>query len=144
MELPKLNTQVIYSAGRSVGVVAGIAISTALTVHAIDGNQAQDFTSEIKQIGDALAQIFTGFQSLTVAGAKLIAGVLVVYGAWKKTTGQQTKDVVASAPGAAAPIMKALAEAVPNTVIVTTPALAKATPDNPNIVSNMTAKVVAQ
>jgi hypothetical protein len=133
MNLPSISARQWQSAGRHVvtffaGAALGVAGVAAYGVsfHFVNGGQADSIVAAFKDLSTGVAAVVNGLGTIAGALATLIgiaSGLWAAYSASKKSMTQAVA-------------------AIPGTTVVTTPALAAATPDQPNIVSNTKNAVV--
>lgn len=112
------------SAGKHVASYAAGGVTMFVAFHILSPAQGTDITTDINLITEGLAKVATG-----VAG--IIAVLVPVYTALRAA--HNSSPVVQA---------QSLEQAVPGTVVITTPAIAAATPESPNIMSNTEVKVV--
>ncbi len=115
---------VSYSAGAVTGV-AGI-LAFAVTFHMISGGQASDITSGLTHIASGVQAVVDGLTSIVGGLATLASVAVAVWSAYSASKTSASK----------------IAAGVPGAVLVTSPAIANATPDHPNIKSNVDHVVV--
>lgn len=99
-----------------VGILAGFGLVTVAQQH--------DIIAALGDISDGMMKIVAGVGTLLTIAAPIING-------WKSAHNASSAVKAAS-----------LEKEVPGTIVVTTPAIVKATPDSPNVVSNTDMKVV--
>lgn len=112
------------AAGKHVASYAAGGVTVAVALHFLSDSQGADLGTNINLVVDGAGKVATG-----IAG---IFGVLwPIYNALRAAHNASPTMLASS-----------LAKEVPNTIIVTAPEIAKATPNLPNVVANTEAKVV--
>lgn len=116
----------VYAAGRHVASYVAGGVSVAVALHFLSPSQGGDLGTSINQVSDGITQIAKG-----IAG--ICAVLTPIYTAWRAAhSASPTQEAIS------------LVSAKPGTIVVTTPEIAQATPNVPNIVSNEEKKVVSQ
>ena len=121
-----MNWNSAKAAGKHVASFIAGGITIAVGFHFVSPSDGADLQDNFNHLYHAIEE-----------GTKAIAGIISIL-TLAYTTIKSANN--------ASPVnqAKSLQAAVPNTVIVTSAEIAKATPDNPNIVSNTEAKVVTK
>lgn len=112
------------AAGKHVASYIAGGVTFAVATHFLSPAQGTDLTTNIGLISDGLTKLLTGL-------AGILAVLTPIYTAWKAQHNASPQAQAAS-----------LEKAVPGTVILTSDAVANATPNSPNVLSNATMKVV--
>lgn len=114
------------AAGKHVASYAAGGVTVAVATGLLNSTQGADATADINLI-------VSGIESLAKGIVGIAALLIPLYTMWKAA---QNASPVGQATG--------LRQAVPGTLIVTTPELAAATPNDENIVSHTDVKVMAK
>ena len=121
-----MNLNSAYAAGKHVASYIAGGISVAVLLHFITPGDASGLNDNLNTIYHGISEVVKGIMGI-------IAILTPIYTAWKSAHN-------------ASPIEQArsLQQAVPGTLIVTSPEIARATPENPSIVSNTEVKVTTK
>lgn len=114
------------AAGKHVASYIAGGVSMAVAFHFL-------IPTDAAGINDNLNHIYSGVEQIVVGITGLIGILTPIYTTWKASRN-------ASPAGQAA----SLTAAVPGTKIVTTPEIAAATPQSPNVISSTEVKVVSK
>lgn len=112
------------AAGKHIASYIAGGVTFAVATHFLSPAQGTDLTTNIGLISDGLTKVLTGF-------AGILAVLTPIYTVWKAQHNASPQAQAAS-----------LEKAVPGTVIITSPEVAAATPNSPNVVSNTEVKAV--
>lgn len=112
------------AAGKHLASATAGAIALAVGYHFLAPSQV------LTDVPDNINHIVSGLEETAKGIAGLVSAITLVYTAIKSAT-------------KASPVSQAISlEKIPGTVVITTPEIAKATPDSPNVISNTEVKVV--
>lgn len=124
LDFKDMNWNSAKAAGKHVASYLAGGISVAVAFHFISPTDATG-------LNDNLNSIYHGIEEIAKGVAGIIAILTPIYTTWKAANNATPASQAAS-----------LTAAVPGTKVITTEAIAKATPDSPNVVSEKEVKVI--